>query len=129
MSLQRCIDLAKARPEVLGLYLFGSRARDQAQEDSDHDFAIMLTPEGDPWETKLDLGAALSEAVASSVDLVVLGEDLDLTFRVLKEGKRLYARDHDRVCSEEATFASLYFDYEPFLRSYLESVTERFRRG
>lgn len=93
------------------------------------DIAVLLAPGADAWNLRLELGADLSEALGQEVDLVVMGEDLDLTFRVLREGRRLYARDHDRVCSEEATLASMYYDFEPFLTSYLAGVAERFGRG
>ncbi len=87
----------------------------------------MVRPGTDSWTTRLELGADLQDRVARSVDLIVLGDDLELTFRVLKEGRRLYERQRDRVRSREAVLASMYYDYQPFLNSYFQGVAERFR--
>lgn len=119
-------------PEVLALYLFGSRSRGTARADSDLDLALLLRPglaETVAFELRLQLGALLSEAAGLAVDLVRLGDDLDLTFRILREGQRLFERDRDRVRYEEARLASLYYDYQPFLEAYLSATRDHFRRG
>lgn len=118
-------------PQVWALYLFGSRARGDEQAGSDVDLAVLLDPTcsaQETWKLRLELADRLSQHFTSAVDVVVLGEDLDLTFRVLKEGKRLWVRDHDQVCAREASLLCQYYDYLPFLNSYLESVAKEFRQ-
>lgn len=122
-------DIAARYPEVMALYLFGSRARGRERPDSDVDLAVLFKPGSDWWETRLDLSADLSARFGKPVDLVVLGEDLDLSFRILKEGRRLYERQRDAVRSREAVVASMYYDFAPFLHNYLDSVAKEFRTG
>ncbi|MBI3929761.1 MAG: nucleotidyltransferase domain-containing protein [Armatimonadetes bacterium] len=129
MDLSPCLDIIRGYPEILALYLFGSHARGQARPDSDVDLAVLLAPGADPWRTKLDLGSRFSERLGRPVDLVVMGEDLDLTFRILVEGKRLHEAARDEVRSREAVLASQYYDYAPFLRSYVERVAQGYRGG
>ena len=119
-------------PEVLALYLFGSQARGDFRAASDMDLAVLLKPQTSrdrAWTLRLELADRISELLGETqCDLVVLGDDLDLSFRVLREGERLYQRDPDEVCYREATIASLYYDFKPFLDSYLKKVAERFRK-
>lgn len=125
-------DIAARYPEVLALYLFGSQARGDFRADSDVDLAILLKPQTSrdrAWSLRLELADRMAQVLGEKqCDLVVLGDDLDLSFRVLQEGQRLYQRDPDEVCYREATIASLYYDYKPFLDSYLQKVAERFRK-
>jgi hypothetical protein len=61
------------------------------------------------------------------LDLFVMGEaDLDLTFRILQQGKRLYERERSRVRAKEGYLVSLYYDYQPFLENYLKRTAEHF---
>lgn len=129
MDLSRHVE---AIPDVLALYLFGSHSRGTAREHSDLDLALLLRPglaDQAAFDLRLQLGADVSEATGKVVDLVALGDDLDLTFRILREGKRLYERDRDRVRYEEARLASLYYDYQPFLEAYLSATRAHFTRG
>jgi predicted nucleotidyltransferase len=116
----------------LAIYLFGSRSRGDHTEDSDFDLAVLVDPRIDReqvWNLRLEIADLISRMLGDrNFDLVVMGEDLDLTFRILREGQRLFARDHDEVCFREATLASMYNDYKPFLDSYLNKVAERFRK-
>ncbi|MBI3929426.1 MAG: nucleotidyltransferase domain-containing protein [Armatimonadetes bacterium] len=129
MDLSACVDLVREQPDVLALYLFGSQARQTAGPGSDVDPAVLLAPGADAWRSKLDLGARLSQRLGRPVDLIVMGEDLELTFRVLTEGRRLHEAARDEVRSREALLASQYYDYAPFIQSYLASVAREYRRG
>jgi predicted nucleotidyltransferase len=125
-------EIAADYPEVLALYLFGSHARGDFRADSDVDLAVLLKPQVSrdlAWTLRLKLADRVSGLLGETeCDLIVLGDDLDLSFRVLREGERLYQRDPDEVCYREATIASLYYDFKPFLDSYLKKVAERFRK-
>jgi predicted nucleotidyltransferase len=92
---------AAANESVRELWLFGSRARGDAREDSDVDLALALMPPPGKhdWalgnyfrfesEWKRELEAIVGRAV--SIEPLVPGEDSDA--RVRREGKRLWARD------------------------------------
>ncbi len=129
MDFDGCIAEVESRPDVLALYLFGSQATGKTTPESDVDLAVLLRPKVDGFHLKLDLGARFAELLGRSVDLVVLGEDLDLTFRVLQHGVRLYERERDAVRSREADLAALYYDYKPYIDFYLQGVAESLRRG
>jgi predicted nucleotidyltransferase len=99
--LRRLCAWAAANESVRELWLFGSRARGDAREDSDVDLALALMPPAGKhdWalgnyfrfesEWKRELEAIVGRAV--SIEPLVPGEDSDA--RVRREGKRLWARD------------------------------------
>ncbi|NIP66725.1 hypothetical protein GWN63_02470, partial [Candidatus Bathyarchaeota archaeon] len=79
-------------------YLFGSRARATSRESSDYDFAVLLdrdvTVEPQVGLT-LDLADAFGVSV-DKVDVVLLDEaELELVYRVLKEGRLVYKSGED----------------------------------
>ncbi len=62
-------------PEVAGVWLFGSHARDQATARSDVDLAIDPMDDDAPRARKLDMLADLVDAGFEDVDLVILPDD------------------------------------------------------
>jgi len=79
-------------------YLFGSRAKGTSRDESDYDFAVFLgrkvTVE-DEVKLMLDLAEALGVSV-DKVDVVALDRsDRELVYRVLREGKLLYASSEE----------------------------------
>ncbi len=87
------VRVASSRPEVERVILFGSRAREDADERSDVDLAVVA-----PKATQrqwLDLAFALEEIDSLvPVQVVRLGEaSPSLRERVLAEGEVWYARD------------------------------------
>ncbi len=61
------------------------------------------------------------------LDLFVMGEsDLDVTFRILQQGKRLHERERSQVRAQESYLVSLNYDYQPFLLNYLKRTAEHF---
>jgi predicted nucleotidyltransferase len=131
------IDLALAiltqDPDVRAVYLFGSQARAQDRPDSDLDLGVLLSAhlsDREVWKKRLQLGALAAQSLKRELDLFILGEaDLDLTFRILQQGRRLYERDRSKVRAREAYLVSLYYDYQPFLEHYLKRTAEHFCRA
>ena len=84
------------RRGVVLAYLFGSRARGTAREDSDYDFAVLLPRDDVDVVEEVALALELAEELGvppDKVDVVVLNKaDPGLVARVLREGKLLYAR-------------------------------------
>lgn len=116
--------------DVQAVYLFGSQARARSRPDSDLDLALLLSAhlsDREVWKKRLQLGARAAESLNRELDLFIMGEaDLDLTFRILQQGSRIYERDRSKVRAREAYLVSLYYDYQPFLEHYLKRTAEHF---
>jgi len=129
-DLQRALEILQQDPDVQAVYLFGSRARSSQRPDSDLGLAILLSSrldEREVWRKRLALGASVAESIRPELDLFVMGEaDLDLTFRILQQGRRLFERERSQVRAREAHLVSLYYDYQPFLEQYLKRTAEHF---
>lgn len=107
--------------DVVAAWLFGSRARGDARQDSDVDVAILLRT--DPPHTlaglRLDLAADLEEACGRPVDLVIVNRaPPDLVHRVLRDGDLLLERDRSARIRFEVRSRNEYFDILPALRRY-----------
>ena len=66
-----CSILRDALPNALGIYVFGSRAQDTANADSDLDLAVLIEGYADPlvlW----DLANQIAEKLGFHVDLLDL---------------------------------------------------------
>lgn len=129
-DLQSALEILTRDPDVQAVYLFGSRARGQQRADSDLDLAVLLPShlsDREVWKKRLSLGALAAEGLNRELDLFIMGEsDLDLTFRILQQGQRLFERDRSQVRAREAYLVSLYYDYQPFLELYLKRTAEHF---
>jgi uncharacterized protein YutE (UPF0331/DUF86 family)/predicted nucleotidyltransferase len=75
-------------------YLFGSRSRESSREESDYDFALVLgrrTTVEEEIELALELSKVL-KVPADLIDVLTLDDaDPQLVYRVMKEGKLIYA--------------------------------------
>lgn len=77
-------------------YLFGSRARGTSREDSDFDFAVLLNGKvtlEDEVKLTLDIADHLHVPV-EKINVVVLDKaNIELAYRILREGKLIYKSD------------------------------------
>ncbi len=118
-TLESAIALAAERePDVLAAYVFGSRARGEAQERSDLDVAVLEVPGRSLGiEAEDRLRRAITAATGLRADLACLRPSSPvLAFEVLAGGRRVFARDDERTDEIE----------EDLLRRYLD--TEHLRR-
>lgn len=80
-------------PDLLAVYLFGSRATGEAGEASDLDLAVLVAGKADPvglWT----LAGQLAEVVGLPVDLVDLVTASTVwQYRIITTGRRLWERD------------------------------------
>ena len=110
----------ETRGEVLEAYLFGSRAAGRAQPHSDIDVAVYVesgrldTPR---YGYAAELSAHLMSALGSNaIDVVVLNRAPPLLYhRVLRDGRRILARDLRATTTREGYALSRYCDYVPQL--------------
>lgn len=125
----RLREVLNARAEAEGIaaaWLFGSVARGTAGPGSDVDVGILyrrpppLTLTG----LGLDLEGDLESALGLPVQLVVLNRaPVDLTIRVLRDGKLLVDRDRSQRLQFEVRARNEYWDLEPYLRLYRQRAT------
>jgi len=119
--------------EVDLAYLFGSRARGDPRQESDWDFAILLSEAfRDPYDlVRLigDLAEALN-VTDEKVNLVVLNDaPLELSYKVISEGLIIYERDLERRVDFEVNILKLYMDFKPTLDKLRKSTIEAYIHG
>ena len=112
---QQLIDLARATPEVLVLWLYGSRAKGNAGPLSDWDLAVAFAPVklADPLDNRLrpellaldwQRALQLPEGKLSVVD--INQAPIPLAFAIIDANTPLYSRDEGRRLQEEARIMS-----------------------
>ncbi|MCD6357982.1 MAG: nucleotidyltransferase domain-containing protein [Thermoproteales archaeon] len=104
--------------EVAAAYLYGSRARGDADERSDWDFAILLRRTfGDPYGL-VKLQELLENIVGGRVDLVTLNSaSVEFAYRVLKEAILVYEADREFRVDFEVLVMKKYLDLRPLLEN------------
>jgi predicted nucleotidyltransferase len=99
-EIERVIaEVAAAEPSVLAAWIFGSRAREEARRGSDLDVALLPMPDAPmPPGIEERVGAAIAGRTGLDVDVSRIGEDRPLlSFEVVAEGRRVFARDDERA--------------------------------
>jgi len=119
--------------EVVVAYLFGSRSRGDFTEDSDVDFAVLLSESfQDPYDLVRLIGelAATFEVTDEKINLIVLNDaSLELSFKVVSEGKVVFERDREKRVEFEAHVLKSYMDFKPVLDSMRKSLIEEYTHG
>jgi len=103
-----------SHPEVLEAYLFGSRARGDAQPHSDIDVAVYVSEVPDaPFGYQAELTTDLIRALAANdVDVVILNHAGPVLYhRVLRDGVRVVAQDLRATTVREGRALSRHCDY------------------
>ena len=112
---------ATAPPEIIAVYLYGSRARGTATARSDVDLAVLYSTPPSPSLEALpfDIEAGLERGLGVPVEIVVLNEaPVDLVHRVLRHGVLILDRDRSRRIRFEVKTRNEYFDLLPILQRY-----------
>lgn len=94
MNSRELVEALQQRlPDLLAVYLFGSRARDEARPDSDLDLAVLVAGKLQPvalWE----LAQTLAALTGYDVDLVDLrSASTVMQYQIITTGNRLWCRD------------------------------------
>lgn len=120
-EMERRIALAlEPRDEVLEAYLFGSQATGAAQGHSDIDIAVYVDatrPVRPGYGYAAELTAHLMHALGTNeIDVVVLNRAPPVLYhRVLRDGRRILARDLRATTTREGYALSRYCDFLPQL--------------
>ncbi|GMU54275.1 MAG: hypothetical protein AMXMBFR33_34210 [Candidatus Xenobia bacterium] len=108
-------------------YLFGSRARNEAREDSDYDLALYFEPM--PALERLDrltaLEPGLRSFVGSPLDLVILNDAGPLLAREATIRGRLLFGDPEDAFRLEQRIRARYEDLESSQRFFTEARRQR----
>jgi predicted nucleotidyltransferase len=117
---RRLVRALEPRAEVLEAYLYGSQAKGLAQAHSDIDVAVYVDASRAPsggYGYAAELTAHLMSALGTSrVDVAVLNQAPPVLYhRVLRDGRRLLARDLRATTTREGYALSRYCDFVPQL--------------
>jgi len=105
-------EVAGAEPAVLAAWVFGSRARLEAKPGSDLDVALLPMPGVTPTPgIEERVAAAIAARTGLDVDVSQIGEDRPtLSFEVLSDGRRVFARDAELANIAEERLRWIYVD-------------------
>lgn len=122
-ALELVAEAASRHPALELLLLFGSRARGEAREASDWDFAYLSNHPG------LDVDQLLADIVTATrsdrVDLVDLARaGGQLRFRAARDGFAVFERRPGAFDAFALDAASFWCDAEPVLRAAYERLLE-----
>jgi len=119
-------DLVTGCPQVLLVYLFGSRVDSNLGPLSDYDFGVFCKHKVDQAQVRARLYHRLvNELGTEAVDTVILNNaPIELAFSIVSNGHILYERDVKTRVDYEARIMALYFDYLPILRAVRREILE-----
>lgn len=118
-TIQHLITLAKANDNIIALWLYGSRARGNANPDSDYDLAVLFkqSPADDverrlqPELLALDWQQATRVFALSVIDIMQV--PLPLAITVLDDNSLLYCCDDTvRLLAEARLMSKWELDYQ-----------------
>lgn len=120
--------------DVVVAYLFGSLARNQGWAHSDVDIAVLLRAQTDRdryFDLRLEIMGGVGDILAADdIDVVVLNEAPPaLAYAVLRDGIRLFCRDHDVRIAFTVRAVNAYLDFKPILERHERAIFERASRG
>ncbi len=118
-------------PRIAYALLFGSKGRGTAHDLSDTDVAIGLAAGAKLSASDLgDLLSRLEAAVGGSVDLVLLHEaPPGLAYRVFRDGRIVFERDHRVFVDRKARAILEYLDFRPIEQLFTRAVLGAAKRG
>jgi len=124
-ELNQLIEILKKRSDVAFAYLFGSRAKEYANKDSDWDVAVFFSklPKKLTHWPEFELEAELSRGVGETVQVIVLNTELSpvFSFEILKHGILLLDRDENLRINFENRIVRQYYDWQYFLKTQIEA--------
>lgn len=119
-----------AYPEVLAVYLFGSRATNKARSDSDYDLAVVSSPSSDARARRLDILSDLARAGFTNADLVFLDRgDIVLGHEAVRLNQLVFQRPDFDAGSLYSRITRMYLDFQPYLRTQRQALKERLLHG
>lgn len=122
-TTQKLADIIKKYPELQLLMLFGSRARQDAQENSDWDFGFLASKNFDSLSFYSDLSLLLR---TDKLDLVDLSRANGLLrFRAARDGIALYQKTNQEYEKFWLQAVNFWCDAGPIIRTEYEALLRR----
>ena len=120
-AFKKLIEKGRSDPEVLAIFLFGSRVRADEGPASDVDICVVLQPRG---YTELELSRKKLEYLKElDFDIQIFQQlPLYIRHRVLKEGRVLFCRDEDELYQVAFRTAQQFEDFKHIYYTYLREV-------
>ncbi len=116
--------LVAGMPEVLLVYLFGSRAGASAGPMSDYDLGVLIGSVEDEDRARAEIAHGMACVLQSDrIDVVLLNRaPVELAYAIIAQGQILYQRDVATRVEYEAQVLSRYGDYLPVLRAQRDDI-------
>jgi predicted nucleotidyltransferase len=132
--LPRLVDALKTDARVEAVWLFGSRARNEADTLSDVDLAVLARSDMDAaalWTSQLDwTGLAVTTLGTEEVGIQVLNRlPVALRQAVLRHARMLWARSPEIAADFGARTLKEYLDLKPYLDRYDDELLRQAAAG
>lgn len=116
--------------ELQLVILFGSRAREEAKDDSDLDLAFLLNlgffERINVIDFRINIANRFSELTGIESDIIVLNSAKPLLkFQVLKYGELIYVNDDFDYASYFSKSLKEYFDFNYYKKYHYQKMRER----
>jgi len=112
----------RKKKDILFAYLFGSAATQKGFNlKSDIDIAIYLDEKvKDTFKKRLRLMVETERSLNRETEVVILNDINSIFFKfvIIKEGKLIFERDHQKRVEFELKTMQDYFDFKPFIEKY-----------
>ena len=121
--VQRLLGKIKKDKEILAVFLFGSAARGENDQESDVDICLVLNPMKFTSQKLSQIKIRYLTSFAWDIQ-IFQQMPIYVKQRILKEGKLLFCRREETLY--EIAFAVIreWTHFEPFYRSYLKEVLD-----
>ena len=117
-------------PEILAVYLFGSRATTTARPDSDYDLAVVSDRKRPARCRKMDILTDLAKAGFDNVDLSFLDHDnMVLSHEAVRMNRIVFCRPEFDCSAFYSQVIRMYFDFLPYLSIQRAAFKERLIHG
>lgn len=116
--------IRKEIPDVIAIYLFGSRADGSFTSESDFDLGILLPHDKSITDLPLfDMQQNLSTSLNQDVDLIYLNNaTLVMQYLITSNGLLLYEKDRSQVLKFESLVLSMYQRFNEERKGILEEI-------
>ena len=130
---QLIVDYFSNRKDILSVYLFGSRVKDNSDKSSDVDIAVFFKKDirrEDYTKKVMLLTDELSRILDKEIDIVVLNNvNSFLKFQIIRNGIRLIECEKINNRRFEAMSIVEYLDFLPIRRRMEESLVNYIKKG
>jgi predicted nucleotidyltransferase len=127
---EQIVSVCTGQKEIIAVWLFGSRAREDSQSNSDIDIALLLEDNQISNFLYLDFKVSLERVLNTNVDLIILNRAGEiLKQQVRKYGKIMYESNHKKKKQWEILSRKFYQDFLHLHDIYMRKLYEHYRLG